>query len=569
MGARVTLVPATSMPLAGRRPGSPSAAALRHGLALVPRPYPPLGGPVCRATMDGPAAGATTPSAAAAAITGERLILDEYKVWKKNTPFLYDLVITKALDWPSLTVQWLPGRPGGSGGDDDHPQGAPYVMRHLLIGTHTAADDPNYLKVSSVRLPSVVAEAANAAYAAERLGANGAGPSGESGLPEGGGSDAKSAAAAAAAASAARSGTKFEDVQKIPHDGEVNRARYMPQAPALVATKSITADVLLFDTSKYPAKPPPGAPCAPTLRLRGHKKEGYGLSWSPRTVGRLASAADDGLVVIWDVGAPGGGIFTASGGSSASGGGGPTVEPTAVYRQHDGVVEDVSWNHLEGHLLASVGDDRRLLMWDTRASGRKSAATCVTRAHRREVNGVAFNPYSSHVLATASADRSVAVWDLRNMSTKVHSCEAHGDEVLSLAWSPFHEAVLASASADRRVHVWNLARVGKEQPVEDAADGPPELMFVHGGHTSKVNDLGWSPTDEWLMASVAEDNILQTWMLAEEIADTALEAVPDTGRGTPATLDGDGDVRMDAAGGKEPARKDAGRRGHPNNAAAE
>lgn len=38
----------------------------------------------------------------------ERLINEEYKIWKKNTPFLYDLVITKALEWPSLTCQWLP-----------------------------------------------------------------------------------------------------------------------------------------------------------------------------------------------------------------------------------------------------------------------------------------------------------------------------------------------------------------------------------------------------------------------------------------------------------------------------
>ena len=35
---------------------------------------------------------------------------EEYKIWKKNTPFLYDLVITHALAWPSLTVQWLPVR---------------------------------------------------------------------------------------------------------------------------------------------------------------------------------------------------------------------------------------------------------------------------------------------------------------------------------------------------------------------------------------------------------------------------------------------------------------------------
>jgi len=38
---------------------------------------------------------------------------EEYKIWKKNTPFLYDLVVTHALEWPSLTVQWLPVRRRG------------------------------------------------------------------------------------------------------------------------------------------------------------------------------------------------------------------------------------------------------------------------------------------------------------------------------------------------------------------------------------------------------------------------------------------------------------------------
>ena len=35
----------------------------------------------------------------------ERVINEEYKIWKKNTPFLYDLVMTHALEWPSLTAQ--------------------------------------------------------------------------------------------------------------------------------------------------------------------------------------------------------------------------------------------------------------------------------------------------------------------------------------------------------------------------------------------------------------------------------------------------------------------------------
>ena len=40
--------------------------------------------------------------------TDPSVIDEEYKIWKKNTPFLYDLVMTHALEWPSLTVQWLP-----------------------------------------------------------------------------------------------------------------------------------------------------------------------------------------------------------------------------------------------------------------------------------------------------------------------------------------------------------------------------------------------------------------------------------------------------------------------------
>jgi hypothetical protein len=40
----------------------------------------------------------------------EKIINEEYKIWKKNTPFLYDLVLTHALVWPSLSVQWFPDR---------------------------------------------------------------------------------------------------------------------------------------------------------------------------------------------------------------------------------------------------------------------------------------------------------------------------------------------------------------------------------------------------------------------------------------------------------------------------
>ena len=61
-----------------------------------------------------------------------------------------------------------------------------------------------------------------------------------------------------------------------------------------------------------------------------------------------------------------------------------------------------------------------------------------------------------------------------------------------------------------------MSRIGQEQTEEDACDGPPELLFIHGGHTSKISDFSWNPngsSDDWVLASVAEDNILQLWAM--------------------------------------------------------
>ena len=29
-------------------------------------------------------------------------------VWKRNSPYLYQILYTSMLEWPSLTVEWLP-----------------------------------------------------------------------------------------------------------------------------------------------------------------------------------------------------------------------------------------------------------------------------------------------------------------------------------------------------------------------------------------------------------------------------------------------------------------------------
>ena len=74
----------------------------------------------------------------------ERMVAEEYKIWKKNTPFLYDLVVTHALEWPSLTVQWLPDRV--------EPPGKDYSVQKLILGTHTSENEQNHLMIAEVQV---------------------------------------------------------------------------------------------------------------------------------------------------------------------------------------------------------------------------------------------------------------------------------------------------------------------------------------------------------------------------------------------------------------------------------
>jgi len=52
-------------------------------------------------------------------------------------------VMTHALEWPSLTAQWLP--------DVTRPEGKDYSIHRLILGTHTS-DEQNHLLIASVQV---------------------------------------------------------------------------------------------------------------------------------------------------------------------------------------------------------------------------------------------------------------------------------------------------------------------------------------------------------------------------------------------------------------------------------
>ena len=90
--------------------------------------------------------------------------IEEHRVWKKNAPLLYDLAMAHLLEYPSLTVQWLPVRACGAGGAaalglrlrahaaaQDVVDGAGYTAQRLLLGTQADAGEQNYLLLAEAK----------------------------------------------------------------------------------------------------------------------------------------------------------------------------------------------------------------------------------------------------------------------------------------------------------------------------------------------------------------------------------------------------------------------------------
>ncbi|XP_031129199.1 WD-40 repeat-containing protein MSI1-like [Ipomoea triloba] len=397
-----------------------------------------------------------------------RELLAMHEFWKSNAQNLYDMVVTYNSDWPTPTVEWLP--------DGEEPEGESYTVQKLIVGTRAPENEQNSLLLLQVRLPRDDWEGEQFSSSVEM--------------------------------------GKVEIVQRINHDGVVNRARYMPQNPSIVATKTGSAELFMFDCTKHPSNPPEEGVCNPDLRLTGHKDKGNALSWSPLKQGYLLSGSDDGQICIWDVNAT------------------PndkTLEAMHIFDIQHGCAKDVAWHMKNENLFGSVGEDNYLRIWDIRTPVIKLNQSVLS--HEAMVNSLAFNPINGWVVATGSSDRKVILFDLRMISSSLQTLERFSEpcdreEVDHVRWNHKRENILASSCAGKKLLVWDISRIGRIQTSEEEKAGPPELIFLHFGHMDSITDFSWSPTYDSAIASAANDNSLQLWRMLEDEDDDDDEKAP-------------------------------------------
>lgn len=283
----------------------------------------------------------------------------------------------------------------------------------------------------------------------------------------------------------------------------------MPLNTTLVATIGPSGEVLLYDLdTEDPSASKTGGIIG---KGKSHQDEGYGLAWSSVSANRLVSASNDGSLCFWDAAK-----ITMN------------MSPVVLLKDKEGAsVNDLALSCGNMDLAYTASEAKRIDIWDAR--NKAGPASSKENAHDAEVMSVDASPLNEHLLLSGGSDGVIKLWDLRKMSHFIHSMDGvHTGDVTAVRWSPHYLSHFLSAGDDRRANVWDLGRIGQEQTEEDGRDGPPELLFCHGGHTGAVTDVSWSKStgSEFLIASVSDDNIFQCWQMQKTLYTEDSEPVP-------------------------------------------
>ncbi len=291
--------------------------------------------------------------------------------------------------------------------------------------------------------------------------------------------------------------------------GSISSARVAPRTPSLAATRTKKgAFVFRLPTGKDSGT----APSESALALSGAEttRGSPSLAWASDAKAMLSCETDGGGIGIWDAS-----ILSKS-----------KTKPVSRFQGHRGGTLGLAWSAFDAaRPLASCGADGCVRIWDSRA---KKSSMEIKNAHSKPIRCVSWCALAEYLLASSSDDGSVALWDIRNLDQgKLFSLQ-HPGAVSTVAWGPRgRPGMVASGGSSRRVLLWDIESVSSEpKPIERGGNAslPPELVFIHGGHTATVVDVQWCPDREGLLASVDQGGSYQVWrpanvQMAEDIAE--------------------------------------------------
>ncbi|KAJ1335232.1 coronin-1B/1C/6 [Microdochium nivale] len=213
----------------------------------------------------------------------------------------------------------------------------------------------------------------------------------------------------------------------------------------------------------------------------------------------LIKANPEFLSVNWE--ASGGGAFAVIPLAER----GKVPDQIPLFRGHTAVVTDTDWNPFNNRIVASASDDGKVMIWqvpqdftlftDAEEPADVSPIAKLT-GHTRKVGQVLFNPAADNILASASGDLTIKLWDINTGSAPL--ALKHSDIVQSLSWNA-SGSMLVTTSRDKKLRVWD---VRQQRPAHEGPghEGAKNSRVVWLGEQNRFATTGFSKMSDRQLA---------------------------------------------------------------------
>ena len=178
----------------------------------------------------------------------------------------------------------------------------------------------------------------------------------------------------------------------------------------------------------------------------------------------------------------------------------PFTRPICTVASHKDYVKKISYSPLK-NIVASVGLDSQLLVWDITEKGKpfaKFGKPHVVGKHKNSLYALDLSN-DGNTIVTGGLEKMIYVWDVRTNGKNNNSnvkIEGHDHYIRCLKWLNNSNNIFVSASSDNTVKAWDL-RTNK-------------CLFTSSPHDDSVFAVAISNDNKFVYSSGKDNNIFQT-----------------------------------------------------------